>query len=76
VENVGDGPGTSRFVVNYRGPTYAPDRKRIDLEAGQRREWETELDPYGTRSADHVDFAVTTATGEREFTVTVEENGS
>ncbi len=72
VENTGAGPGTFRFVVNHRGPTYAPARQRVDLSAGETRTYETDLDPYGTNPGDSVRLAVTTAAEEWEYTVEIE----
>lgn len=69
VANTGMAAGTFRFVINYQGPTYKPSRQRVEVEAGETRTWETELDPYGTSGAESVRFEVATATENTTYTV-------
>lgn len=72
VANTGMAAGTFRFVINYQGPTYKPSRQRVEVEAGETRTWETELDPYGTSGAESVRFEVATATENTTYTVELE----
>lgn len=71
VDNAG-GPGTCRFSVNYRGPSYAADPHRFDVGAGETRTLEANLEPFGSPSG-RIELAI--ATAEDTYRRTVDAGG-
>lgn len=69
VENVGDGDGTFRGVVNEAGPTYTPHRFRLSIPAGERRSETVDLSSHVGSDADAVGYRLRSAAGDAEGTV-------
>ncbi|MFC7080574.1 hypothetical protein [Halorussus caseinilyticus] len=71
VENVGEGDGIFRASLNQAGPTYSPNRAKMRVPAGARRERTWTFGEYVTSGTERVRLHLRSAVADRETTVEV-----